>query len=59
MNTKITNSENLKNADVYANASDATYIPIVLGENTAVSLDVGTTGLYIYSAEIVTTKDRW
>ncbi len=46
-------------ADVYANASDATYIPIVLGENTAVSLDVGTTGLYIYSAEIVTTKDRW
>ena len=45
---------------VYANACDATYIPIVLrGETTAVTLDLGETGMYLTSAEIVTIRDRW
>ena len=45
---------------VYANACDATYIPIVLGgDTTSVTLDLGDTGMYLASAEIVTVKDRW
>ena len=45
---------------VYANACDATYIPIVLGgDTTNVTLDLGDTGMYLASAEIVTVKDRW
>lgn len=45
---------------VYANAGDVTYIPIVLrGETTAVTFDLGETGMYLTSAEIVTVRDRW
>lgn len=45
---------------VYANACDATYIPIVLrGETTAVTLDLGETDTYFTSVEIVTIRDRW
>lgn len=45
---------------LYANACDATYIPIVLrGETTAVTLDLGEKDMYITSAEIVTVCDRW
>lgn len=45
---------------VYANACDATYIPIVLrGETTVVTLDLGETGMYLTAAEIVAIQDRW
>ncbi len=45
---------------VYANAVDATYIPIPLkGNATTVTFDIGANALKLISAEIVTITDRW
>ena len=47
-------------SEVFANAADAVYTPILLREDSnTVTLDVGSASLCIANAEVVTVRDLW